>query len=182
MKWFIFGVAILTLGIALLFVVGRFFISEVTQEVKIIPAPEAGFSEVGRLAPLWVLSDQSGQKVKFSGFLGKPAVIIFWATWNKDAENQFRTLDEYVAKFGEKDAIIVTMNSQEDSAAVANFLARGGYKVRVVFDEQGAVGELYGVRNLPTTFFVDKEGVIMGKEVRLLSLSELRDKIVILSR
>lgn len=164
----------------MLFVVGRFFVSEITQEAKIEPASGAGLGGAGKPAFGWTLSNQSGQKVKLSEFLDKPAVITFWATWDRAAENQFRVLDEYITKFGEKDAVIITVNSQEEPAAVANFLARGGYRVRTVFDEDGAVGELYGARNLPTTFFVDKEGVIIRKEARPLTLSELRNRIVLL--
>ena len=59
---------------------------------------------------------------------------------------------------------------------VANFIKRGGYKLNILLDLDGAVSELYGARNLPVTYFIDKKGIIKDVFVGVMDKKTIVDK------
>ena len=158
-KWGLLVVGSLVVGVFFLMLIGRFFIQEVVEEVAIqdTARPSAALA-VGDKAPHWELKDIEGREVELTDYLGTPLVLTFWTSWNERSRDQIKIFDDYGIKNQEPLFAIVTINNQEDRSIVTNFINRGGYGVMVVLDETGEVGEEYKIRNLPTTYFIDKEG------------------------
>ena len=86
-------------------------------------------------------------------------------------------MDDYLSENGENLFKIITINNQEDRSTVFNFIERGGYKIRVLLDQSGQAGESYKIKTLPTTYFLDKAGVIKDVFVGVLSERMLVDKV-----
>jgi len=163
------------LGALLLNFAGRVLISEVIREVTIDKREEPSDAKLGISAPYFELENLDGKKVKITDFLDKPLVLMFWTAWNGASADQIKILDDFQKSDFNQPLIevglhIITINSQEDKSIVANFVSRGGYKVETLLDESGAVTELYGARNLPVAYFIDKDGVI--KEIFIGVLNE----------
>lgn len=178
-KFALYGVAAMTGVFLLLSFVGQFLISEVVTEVTIEKGKDVLDAKIGSPAPYFELPDLSGTKIKSTDFLGKPIILTFWASWNEESANQIKILDDYqlgnrVAKLSA--AHFMTVNSQEDKSAVLNFMLRGNYKAQVFLDESGETTEKYGARNLPTTYFLDKEGVIREIFIGVLNEKMLVEK------
>jgi len=174
----IFVLLFLVLGILFLNIVGKFFITEITQEVKL--SYEEGKIEnisLGDKAPYWELDNLSNETIRLLDFSDKPVLITFWSTWNEVSVNQLKIFDDYLLQNNEKLFYIVTINSQEDKSIVSNFINRAGYNVRVLLDETGELGEDYGIRNLPITYFIDKESMIQDIFVGVLSEEMLIERI-----
>ena len=91
--------------------------------------------------------------------------------------DQIKILDDHLAKNGEALFKIIAISSQEDRSAVANFINRGGYRVQILLDETGEVGGKYEARNLPATYFIDKNGIARDVFVGILSEKMLVEKI-----
>ncbi|MDP3697522.1 MAG: TlpA disulfide reductase family protein [Candidatus Taylorbacteria bacterium] len=206
--WFLVAAVIISAGLLVLRFAGGIFIKEVTQDV-IVEERTAEFSEISQLAPYFELENLKGEKIKISDFLGKPAVLTFWTTWNTLSVDQmriFETLRSDLKGISRSEAIpvevprhepspddlgegqvglrggeslfrTITINSQEDRSIVSNFIERGNYGVEVLLDENGAVGEMYKVRTLPVTYFLDKEGNIADIYVGLLDAEAIVDKV-----
>lgn len=176
-KWGLIIGVVVVVGIGLLNVAGRVFITEVIQEVEIVQPPEeiSGI-EIDNLAPHWELPDLAGNTIALSDFLGKPLVITFWTTWNAMAADQITILDEYVSRNDETIFQIVVINNQEDKNIVSSFIRRGEYQVQVLLDENGKVGERYLVRTLPVTYFLDKDGIVKDIFVGIMSEAQLVEK------
>jgi len=164
-------------GFVLLSIVGRFFITEVVQEVEIKDASTKIFgTTIGEEAPHWELVNLDGKMFKTAEFLGRPVVLTFWSTWNQYSADQIRVLDNYLSVNQDSLAVIVTINSQEDRSAVSQFIKRGEYDVPVLLDESGAVSEEYRIKALPTTYFLDSDGIIVDVFVGALSEKMLVEK------
>ncbi|OGF62272.1 hypothetical protein A2926_04250 [Candidatus Giovannonibacteria bacterium RIFCSPLOWO2_01_FULL_44_40] len=176
MKWIFIIIAAMVLGILLLYFLGGSLISEVTKDVVVEKRGEVLAASLGSPVPFFELSDLSGRMVKITDFLGEPLIVTFWTTWNVASADQIKILDDYLAKNDEALFKIIAVSSQEDKSAVANFINRGGYKVRVLLDETGEAGEKYEARNLPTTYFIDKDGVVRGVFIGVLSEKMLVEK------
>lgn len=175
----IVGITLLALvgGMMALNLLGRFFIQEVIQESTFAESSDAVREvDATSAASHFELPDLRGETIALSDFLGAPVVVTFWTTWNPSATDQIRILDE-VARNSTRDLFaIVAISSQEDKSAVNSFMSRGGYEVQVLLDESGAVTEAYQARNLPATYFLDKEGVLREVFIGVLSEQQLVEK------
>lgn len=180
-NFFLIGLSVfclLALGVPVLYFMGGSLVREVVQEV-----PRGGethaprFAVLDAKAPSFELSDLDGVLVKPSDFLGKSVFLIFWTTWNPAGADQLAALDAYGA--GDKDVSfsVVAINSQEDRSAVAQFMYRGGYRMRVLLDETGATGDAYGARNLPATYLLDKEGIVRDVRIGTVGKAELEEMV-----
>lgn len=176
-KWALVILVVISLGVFLLSIVGKRFIQEMVQEVTIGEEGGKVFGiNIDEEAPHWNLLDIEGNTITLSDFLGKPFIVTFWASWNSMSTDQIKIFDEYLSHNGETILKIVSINNQEDKSVVSNFIRRGGYQVRVLLDETGEVGELYKVRMLPITYFLNKNGIIRDVFIGVLSEGMLAEK------
>jgi len=86
-------------------------------------------------------------------------VINFWATWCLPCRQEMPALDRVAATHPE--VTFLEVDLQEDPEAVGAFFTRYGLEhLQPIIDPQGKTTTRYGVLSLPTTFFVDRGGVI----------------------
>jgi thiol-disulfide isomerase/thioredoxin len=116
--------------------------------------------EVGKRAPDFQLAGFDGVKTKLSDLKGKPVVLNFWATWCGYCVEEMPLLQEINDKWSGKGLIFLAINSGETGARVENFLEANGYNFTVLLDRYQDVLPFYRVTGLPTTFFIDADGVI----------------------
>jgi len=175
-SWIAGGIVV---AVILLSVTGRFFIGEIIQEVEISGEAEKTIEtlEIGKKAPFWSLPSLSSSKNTLVDFFGKPIVLTFWASWNPLAVDQIKIFDEYLSGNTDQLFEIISINNQEDKSIVSNFIRRGGYEISVLLDERGIVGELYDIKNLPTTYFIDADGVVQDVFVGVLSKDMLEERV-----
>lgn len=148
-------------GFFLLTIIGNIFVNEITKDVTITTERQSVSSiDFGKKAPNFMLPDLAQGVVEVSDFIGKSLVLVFWTTWNPLAVDQINFFDKYLAKDEDKLFVVLAINNQEERSIVANFMKRGGYSVRVLLDRSGVVGELYSIQTLPTTYFIDKDGIM----------------------
>ncbi len=178
LKWGLIVSGIIILGIFLLNTVGQRFIQEIIQEVSIEEEERKSFGvSIGQEAPHWELLDLEDNTVTLSDFLGEPFIITFWTSWNSISADQLTIFDKYLSQNPDILFKIISINSQEDKSIVSSFIQRGGYQVPTLLDETGEIGELYKVRTLPLTYFLDKEGVIRDVFGDILSEQMLMEKV-----
>jgi len=178
----IFGI-ILIVGIFLLNIAGRFLIQEVTQDIFISEQADKSIGiNIGKKAPYFELVDLVGGHVNLSELSGEPLIIVFWSSWNPIAADQIKILDDYLSSNKDELFKIITINNQEKRSTVLNFLRRGGYSVQVLLDETGSIGEQYKIKNLPTTFFINQNGVVRDIFIGPMSEKILLEKVEILFR
>lgn len=192
MKWFTMAVIVVS-GMFLLSRVGDSFISEVVRQSPIeeiqenieeSPVPVFGVSgankevnkSTGKPAPYFKLSNLKSASIQSTDFLGTPIIVTFWTTWNLASADQIKIFHEYITERKEELFKIITISSQEDKSVVSSFINRGAYTVDVLLDEEGEVTEVYKAYNLPATYFIDKNGIVLDIFVGTLSKAMLIEK------
>lgn len=179
LKWIFIMSGVIAAGVIVLNLAAKIFVTEISQEVFIekIPKASISFADINKPAPYFELFDADGNKTKFSDFRNSPLVLVFWTTWNQLAADQIKILNDYAATNKNDLFKLVIINSQEDKSVVLNFVRRGGYSISALLDENGEVGESYQIKTLPTTFFIDKKGIIKDKFTGIMSEEILLEKI-----
>jgi peroxiredoxin len=153
--WSIFSSTLLGLGLVWM-VLTATLTSPTTQGQT--PTPRQGFQ-----APDFTLSTLAGDQVSLGSLKGKVVVLNLWATWCAFCETEMPAFQNaYEAFKPQGDVIILAVNStiQDRASAVSQFVARKGLQFSVPLDIEGRVTRLYQVQALPTTFFIDRQGII----------------------
>ena len=133
--------------------------------------------KVGSVASFFDLPDVNHSRIRLSDFQGKPLIVFFWSTWDSNSSDQVKIFDDFIKTQSISDGLfVVGIDSQEDFSIGSSFVRRGGYSVPVVVDSSGATTENYGVKGLPTVFFIDRDGVIRDVWSGVLSVRQIVDK------
>jgi cytochrome c biogenesis protein CcmG, thiol:disulfide interchange protein DsbE len=114
---------------------------------------------VGYPAPNFTLKTLSGETLTLADLRGTPVVLNFWATWCDPCRRELPALQATAASYGEQ-VVILGIDEGEAASTVAEFIPQFGLTYPILLDEEFTVGDLYNVRGMPTTFFIDGEGVI----------------------
>lgn len=120
-------------------------------------------------APDFNLYTLNNEPVNLKALRGKPTLINFWATWCPPCRQEMPALQATYEQYGAA-LNFMSVNVKESAGAVEPFIQEIGATFPVLLDEDGAVsGGLYQVNGIPTTFFLDAEGVIVARHVGPLS-------------
>jgi len=124
-------------------------------------APKEGF-----LAPQFALYDLSGNLVRLRDFREKVVLLNFWATWCSPCRREIPSLDRLYQMRKNEGFEIVAVNAERTSVSqVASFAEKYQMSFPILLNPQKDVGSKYRVRAIPTSFLLDKNGVIRWKIV-----------------
>ncbi|NLY42742.1 MAG: TlpA family protein disulfide reductase [Clostridiaceae bacterium] len=127
------------------------------QEVQQV---EEGIQRLQR-APDFELMDIEGNKVKLSDYRGKVVFLNFWATWCGPCRLEMPHFESAHQTFKEsQEAVILAVNIQEGKEEVKDFLQDNGFTFPVLLDTSGKVAVVYRIHSIPTTYILDKDGII----------------------
>lgn len=132
--------------------------SAVGAPLSTAPSPHEGF-----LAPDFTLDTLDGSKVTLSELRGKVVVINFWATWCLPCRVETPALEKSYEQYRDLGMVILGVNltNQDLISEVNAFVQEFKLTYPILLDNDGRVSStLYQVRGLPTTFFINREGVI----------------------
>ncbi|HFC09220.1 MAG TPA: TlpA family protein disulfide reductase [Chloroflexi bacterium] len=128
---------------------------------------------VGANAPSFAAETLDGKIVHLQDFRGKPVVLNFWATWCPPCRAEMPMLQQYYVKH-QNDYVMLAVNDAEPASQVADFIKQKGFTFTVLLDPQQALVQMYRIQGFPTTFFIDKDGVIRYMHVGMLQEGDLR--------
>ena len=138
-----------------------------TAEVGVVRSQIEGEGVGGLIsanAPNFEWTGPGGQLVRLSDYRGKTVVINFWATWCQPCRQEMPTLQRVATT--EPDVVFLEVDLQESGDKVMSFLEQLGLdRLQPVLDINGETTRRFGVLSLPSTFFVDKNGVIRHLEL-----------------
>jgi len=155
--------------------------SNSSEQVKVEPStsPVSG-PQIGNSAPDFMFKDADGQDISLKDLHGKVVVLNFWATWCGPckAELSFIQQISHDKELLDMGMVFLTINEGESMDEVGRFMIERGLSFNVLLDTKNVIGRLYNVRFIPTTFFIDRDGIIQDvKSGAFTSKAEIEQKV-----
>ncbi len=117
--------------------------------------------EEGDTAPRWHAADFDGRAVDFPAVAGgKPAIVVFWATWCGYCKAFMPYLKDIEADYAEAGIKIVAINAKEDGRGDPQGYVRGLSFPAIAIRDGDAIAQAYGVQYIPGLIIVNGEGVV----------------------
>jgi len=120
---------------------------------------------VGKPAPNFELQNLEGQLISLSSLKGKPVLVNFWAIWCSPCVSEMPYIQEIYEEWSGKGLIVLAINMGESSPEIEQFLQSHNLSLPVLLDTKEVVARRYNIRGIPTTFFIDKDGIIQVKVI-----------------
>jgi peroxiredoxin len=144
-----------------------------------IPAPQAGFA-----APDFTLETPDGEAITLSNLRGRPVLINLWASWCGPCRAEMPAIEAVYNTYKDEGFTVLAVNAtnQDDRAAAVQFVEAHNLTFPILLDLSGEVSRQYALRALPSTFFVDQDGIIQevvigGPMAEALLLSRVQELI-----
>jgi thiol-disulfide isomerase/thioredoxin len=174
-----------------------------TGQGELVPAPSSGSSPAssagepayvsplnGKPAPAFALSDLSGKKVSLANYKGKAVMLNFWATWCAPCRIETPWIVELRQKYAAQGFEVLGIDTEGDdlekndkagwakaTAAANKFVTQEEIPYPVLLDGDSLSRAYGGLDDLPTSFFVDRKGVVVAAQVGLTSEQDIESKI-----
>ncbi|MGH9598293.1 MAG: TlpA family protein disulfide reductase [Terracidiphilus sp.] len=144
----------------------------------------------GKPAPAFSLPDVTGQKVSLANYRGKAVLINFWATWCGPCRLETPWLVQLRDKFAPQGFEVLGISAEgddvkpsdkaawdKDKAAIEKFAQQEKMPYPVLMGGDSIAEPYGGVEDLPTSFYVNRKGIVVAAQMGLTSESQMAANI-----
>jgi peroxiredoxin len=122
-----------------------------------IPAPREGFS-----APDFSLMTPGGETITLRDLRGQAVLVNLWATWCPPCRAEMPAIQKLYDEYKDQGFVVLAVNMtyQDTPSEVLPFMKANNLSFPILLDETGGMAKSYELRSLPSSFFIDRNGMI----------------------
>ncbi len=117
------------------------------------------------VAPDFTLNDLKGNQITLKDHRGRIVFLNFWATWCPPCRREMPSMERLYKQLKDRGLVILAVDMQESEKLVKAFMSEFSLSFPALLDRNGDISSLYGIVGLPSTYIIDREGMIIGKAV-----------------
>jgi len=129
---------------------------------------------IGQPAPAFVLADLNGNPLRLEDLRGRPVIVNFWASWCGPCVEEFPLLVKAAAAHQADGLAVVGIVFRDRSEAARDFMSRMGATWPAAMDPGDVVAGEYGIIGPPDSFFIDRTGLVVARQIGQLSAADLQ--------
>jgi peroxiredoxin len=114
----------------------------------------------GQRAPEFSLPSLKGTTVTLGSMKGKVVLVDFWAQWCEPCKKELPQLDRLAKEYAAKGVVIVAVNIDKQRDNAERMVKQLGVSLPVLLDPAGSVAGSYDLPKMPTSFVIDKKGIV----------------------
>jgi len=114
-------------------------------------------------APNLSLPTPDGQQLRLSDFRGQVVFVNFWGTYCPPCVAEMPDLQRTYEALADEPFVILGVNAEEKPDKVKTFLLQQGITFPIVISEDATVNPVMALKHMPTTWFVDANGILRGR-------------------
>ena len=139
--------------------------------------------QIGSLAPNFTLTNLNGKPVSLSDYRGKPVMLNFWYATCPGCLQEIPGMQRFYSaqQAAGKDFVILGVNISDDTQTASQFVQQHGLTYPMVMDQNQQVLTLYNVNSTPTSYFIDRKGIIRNMVVGPVNDATLQQDVAIIS-
>jgi peroxiredoxin len=122
-------------------------------------------SEKVQYAPDFTLQNVNDTIINLNDFRGRPVMLTFWRINCSACQFQMPFTQELFDKWSSDSLAVLTINVGDRESDVKDYVAGRGITYPVLLDTQRKVTQAYGIVGVPTTYFIDGQGVIKAYQI-----------------
>src|SRR4030066_705492 len=141
----------------------------------------ASSSEAKEPAPNFALVLLDGKSFQFSEHKGKPVLINFFASWCLPCRDEMPVLEKIVRNYQPKGVVFLGIAVDDTEEKMKEFIKRYDVTFPVGLDKTAEIQKSFGLYGIPTTYFIDRNGMINYSHSGVVTEELLRhelDKLV----
>ena len=154
-------------------------VAAATAAAVLVTRPNPRDTDGGHIPVAGVVLDgfDSAKRVDLGAYRGRPLVINYWASWCGPCIDEMPAFEKAYRRWRGRVAFI-GVDVMDQLAAAKEFKRRTGVTYTLATDSDASdFKRLGGGLGMPTTFFVDRDGIIVGRFVGPLSERELTERL-----
>jgi len=106
-----------------------------------------------------------GTKINLSQYKGKVVFLNFWATWCGPCRSEMPSMETVYQRLKNRGFEILAVNLGDSRGKVSEFMNEYKLNFPAVLDEKSLTGSQYSIRAIPTTYIIDRRGLIIARLV-----------------
>jgi len=124
------------------------------------PAVSAETPAVGQLAPDFTLRSTSGDTISLSDLRGHVVLVNFWATWCAPCKQELPAIDKVARRYAQQGFVVLGVDDRDQDDEAIAFARQITVSFPLLLDSRGATASRYHLVGVPTSFLIDRNGVI----------------------
>ncbi len=138
---------------------------------RVLPDPQAFPDELNLIVPRrlqaaenFAIPSPNGRVLRLEDYKGKVVFLNFWATWCPPCREEMPSMERLYRRYKNGGLVVLAVSvDAEGKPIVVPFVQEHKFSFPIGLDPKMELAERYSVRALPSSFLVDREGVLVAQ-------------------